>query len=75
MLAIVASQYKDVVPMMAAHIYSVCPIAIPALPSISADASEDELMDGLGMLKQKDGTYESFSRYIARNEVSRISLS
>jgi hypothetical protein len=70
MLALVASEQKDLVPMMAAHIYSVCPIAIPSFPSLSPNASEDELMKSLGMLQQKDGSYETFPQFLSRTEVS-----
>ena len=70
MLAIVASEHKDIVPVLAAHIYTVCPTAIPRLPKISSDASEEQLMDALGMIKGKDGNYETFERFLGRTEVS-----
>ena len=69
MLALVAAEHKDVVNVLHAHIFTVCPTAIPRLPKISSDASEEELMESLGMIKGKDGQYESFERFLGRTEV------
>lgn len=69
MLAIVSLDNKELVPIMAAHIYTVCPTAIPKLPNPSADYSEEALMKSLGMSKGKDGEYETFSRFLLRTEV------
>ena len=69
MLANVSVQHKDLRPVLTAHIYTVCPIAVPTLPTPSEDASEDELMESLGMLKGKDGEFESFERFLSRTEV------
>jgi hypothetical protein len=69
MLAMVSMDNKELVPILAAHIYTVCPTAIPALPKPSPDASEDELMSSLGMLKDKNGEYETFPRFLTRTEV------
>ena len=62
MLALVSEQNKDLNPVLAAHIFTVCPTAIPTLPAPAPDASEEELMESLGMLKGKDGNYETFER-------------
>jgi hypothetical protein len=70
MLAIVSIENKELVPIMAAHIYTVCPTAIPKLPTPKDDASEEELMTSLGMSKSKDGEFETFSRFLLRTEVS-----
>ena len=56
-------------PILAAHIYTVCPTAIPKLPSPTTDASEDALMKSLGMSKDKKGEYETFDRFLTRTEV------
>jgi hypothetical protein len=69
MLALVANDNKDLGPVLAAHIYTVCPTAIPTLPTPSPNASEDELMESLGMQKKEDGTFESFERFLHRTEV------
>lgn len=69
MLALVAVDHKDIVPVLAAHIYSVCPTAIPTLPNPSPNASEEELMESLGMLRKEDGTFETFERFLQRTEV------
>lgn len=70
MLALVSIESKELMPIMAAHIYTVCPTAIPKLPSPSTDASEDALMKSLGMSKDKKGEYETFDRFLTRTEVS-----
>ena len=72
MCAQVSLENKEIPPMLAAHIYTVCPTAIPQLPSPSPDASEDELMESLGMIKGKDGQFETFQRFLSRTEVSQI---
>lgn len=81
MLAIVAAQVKDIVPVLTAHIYTVCPTAIPTLPlTVSTDTtnlnsnSEDDFMTQLGMIRQKDGNFESFERFLSRTEVSSCLL-
>lgn len=70
MLSMVSLENKELVPILAAHIYTVCPTAIPTLPSISPSASEEELMLGLGMLRDKKGEFETFDRFLRRTEVS-----
>jgi GLE1-like protein len=69
MLALVAVQAKDFVPVLAAHIFTVCPTAVPTLPHPAPDATEDNLMESLGMLRGKDGQFESFERFLSRTEV------
>jgi hypothetical protein len=69
MCALVSVDNKDLIPVLAAHIYTVCPTAIPTLPTPSSDASEEELMQSLGMLKGKNGEFETFERFLARTEV------
>ncbi len=72
MLAHVAKNAsKDFNILITAHVYSVCPTAIPTLPSPDQGASEQELMESLGMQKDKKGEYETFDRFLARTEVSR----
>lgn len=69
MLAAVSMETKDLGPVLAAHVYTVCPTAIPTLPHIAEDVSEDELMTKLGMQRGKDGSFETFERFMARTEV------
>jgi hypothetical protein len=69
MVSMVSVESKQLVSILAAHIYTVCPTAIPTLPAPKADASEDELMIGLGMQKnKKTGEFESFPQFLARTE-------
>ena len=70
MLAQVAKENKSLIPVLEGHIYKVCPTAIPSLPMPAEDATEDELMESLGMQKGKDGNYETFERFLNRTEVS-----
>lgn len=76
MLALASVDAKDIIPVLSAHIYTVCPTAIPSLPRVdeSSDASEDEFMESLGMLRGKDGQFETFERFLARTEVSRSTM-
>jgi len=69
MLALVSAEAKDVIPVLTAHIYTVCPTAIPSLPHVDHDATEEQLMESLGMLRGKDGEFETFERFLARTEV------
>jgi hypothetical protein len=70
-LALVSVDSKELIPILAAHIYTVCPTAIPTLPTPSSNGSEEELMESLGMLKGKHGEFETFERFLARTEVRR----
>lgn len=67
-LAAVASEAPEFVSVFEAHIYTVCPMAIPVLPKPGKDASEDDLMESLGMAKNKNGEFESFERFLQRTE-------
>jgi hypothetical protein len=69
MLAAVSTEAKELIPILAAHIYTVCPTVIPKLPAPAKDSSETELMESLGMIKTKNGEFETFDRFLARTEV------
>eukprot|EP00535_Pseudo-nitzschia_heimii_P011801 CAMPEP_0197197722 /NCGR_PEP_ID=MMETSP1423-20130617/33010_1 /TAXON_ID=476441 /ORGANISM="Pseudo-nitzschia heimii, Strain UNC1101" /LENGTH=985 /DNA_ID=CAMNT_0042651547 /DNA_START=44 /DNA_END=3001 /DNA_ORIENTATION=- len=69
MLAMVSVENKNIVLVLSAHVYTVCPTAIPTLPKPAADASEDDVMIGLGMQRnKKTGDFESFPQFLARTE-------
>jgi hypothetical protein len=69
MLAMVSVQNKNLSAVFSAHVYTVCPTAIPTLPTPKADASEDDVMTGLGMQRnKKTGDFESFPQFLARTE-------
>jgi GLE1-like protein len=74
MLALISLENKELCPVLEAHIYTVCPTAIPQLPTPSSDASEEALMKSLGMAKDKNGEYETFSRFLLRTEVNQNSV-
>lgn len=69
MLAFLSIDNPDMNPIVAAHLYTVCPYVIPKLPSASADASEEDFMKDLGMTQDKDGKFETFEAFLARTEV------
>ncbi len=69
MLAYTSTNLKeDFSYILMAHIYAVCPVAIPTLPSPAHGCSELELMESLGMQKDKKGEYETFDRFLTRTE-------
>jgi GLE1-like protein/CCCH-type zinc finger len=72
MLAVISKDNKELIPMMSAHIYTVCPTAIPSLPHTSPDASEEEFMKALGMLQINKNDepiqFETFERFLNRTE-------
>jgi len=76
MLALASVDAPDIIPVLTAHIYTVCPTAIPSLPRVdeSSSTSEEEFMESLGMLRVKDGEFETFERFLARTEVSHCVL-
>eukprot|EP00980_Cylindrotheca_fusiformis_P019001 scaffold6374_cov121-Cylindrotheca_fusiformis.AAC.2 len=68
MAAMISLENKEFVPILAAHVYTVCPIAIPTFPKLASGASEDDFMLSLGMAKDKNGEFESWSRFSTRTE-------
>lgn len=72
MLALVGHQANELIPVLSAHVYTVCPTAIPALPKLVHDETEEQLMDSLGMIRNKEGEFETFARFLARTEVSHV---
>lgn len=71
MIAYVSTQCEEIGPLLEAHLYSVCPTAIPTMSLESpADGGgdEDEMMESLGMIRDKDGVFESFDKFLNRTE-------
>jgi len=62
----VASEIPGFIPTMEAYIYDACPLALPV--HLGKEASKEDFSDSLGMKKNKDGTYESFERFLQRTE-------
>jgi hypothetical protein len=60
---------EEFITLLQSHIYIVCPTAIPSLPKPLPESSEGDLMESLGMIKDKNGEYESFERFLGRTEV------
>jgi hypothetical protein len=69
---LVGHQANELIPVLSAHVYTVCPTAIPALPKLVHDETEEQLMESLGMIRNKEGEFETFARFLARTEVSHV---
>jgi len=70
LIVILCTQVKDLVPIVTAHLFTICPTLIPSIPKSNVkEMSEDELMESLGMARKKDGEFETFERFLARTEV------
>jgi hypothetical protein len=75
LLAMVSTQLpEEFITLLQSHIYMVCPTAIPSLPKPLPGSSEVELMESLGMIQDKNGTYETFERFLGRTEVRKYVL-
>eukprot|EP00986_Skeletonema_menzelii_P018145 scaffold25709_cov137-Skeletonema_menzelii.AAC.2 len=68
MIAFVSTKCEEIGPLLEAHLYSHCPTAIPSLSLASPDGGEDELMESLGMIRDKQGEFESFDKFLNRTE-------
>eukprot|EP00984_Skeletonema_dohrnii_P024308 scaffold13423_cov115-Skeletonema_dohrnii-CCMP3373.AAC.4 len=68
MIAYVSTQCDEIGPLLEAHLYSHCPTAIPSLSLTSPDGGEDDLMESLGMIRDKNGEFESFDKFLNRTE-------
>lgn len=78
MFAQVSVHCEEIGPVLEGHLYTVCPTAIPTL-SLDKDGgggkgkddeNNDNLMESLGMIRDKDGEFESFDKFLHRTEVS-----
>ncbi|EJK43622.1 hypothetical protein THAOC_37915, partial [Thalassiosira oceanica] len=77
MFAITSTSCEELLPVLEAHLYTVCPMTIPAM-SLKGDGNssggdESDLMESLGMLKDKNGEYESFDKFLSRTGNERKS--
>ena len=75
MFSIVSTTCEELLPVLEAHLYTVCPMTIPAM-SLKGDGNssggdESDLMESLGMLKDKNGEYESFDKFLSRTGNTR----
>jgi hypothetical protein len=70
MLAMVSINNPDLNPVLEAHIYTACRTAIPTLPKVDPGASEEEVMESLGMSRKSNGDFETFERFLGRTEAS-----
>lgn len=75
MISHVSTQCDEIGPLLEAHLYSHCPMAIPSLSLMTSSSStdggggeEDELMESLGMMRDKKGEFESFDKFLNRTE-------
>ena len=72
MFAYVSTQCEEIGPVLEGHLYTVCPTAIPTLSlgAVREGEGMDELMESLGMIRDKEGVFESFDKFLNRTEVS-----
>ena len=70
MFAITSTTCEELLPVLEAHLYTVCPMTIPVMSlkgdGDSSGGDESDLMESLGMLKDKNGEYESFDKFLSR---------
>ncbi len=84
MFAQVSVQCEEICPVLEGHLYTVCRMAIPAfsLDNTGADKknennnsnNDDFLMESLGMIRDKNGEFESFEKFLHRTEVSEVEI-
>ena len=82
MFAQVSVHCEEIGPVLEGHLYTVCRMAIPALSldKTGGDAenennknnNDDFLMESLGMIRDKNGEFESFEKFLHRTEVSKV---
>eukprot|EP00581_Thalassiosira_minuscula_P001154 CAMPEP_0183738154 /NCGR_PEP_ID=MMETSP0737-20130205/53890_1 /TAXON_ID=385413 /ORGANISM="Thalassiosira miniscula, Strain CCMP1093" /LENGTH=876 /DNA_ID=CAMNT_0025972631 /DNA_START=8 /DNA_END=2634 /DNA_ORIENTATION=+ len=73
MFAFVSTHCEEISPVLEGHLYTVCPTAIPTLSLTEATSEggvkdENDLMESLGMIRDKDGEFESFDKFLHRTE-------
>ena len=74
--ALISTQCEELHGMLEGHIYRVCPTAVPVLEmAYDEDAGgteEERWMEGLGMVREKSGEFESFDKFLHRTEVCYV---
>jgi len=82
MFAQVSVHCEEIGPVLEGQLYTVCQNAIPTL-SLDKDGgggkgkddeNNDNLMESLGMIRDKDGEFESFDKFLHRTEVSETMI-
>jgi len=68
MFSSVSTECEELGPVLEAHLYTVCPTAIPILSLPTSKGDENALMESLGMIKDKNGEFESFDKFLHRTE-------
>ena len=88
MFAQISRFCEEICPLLEGHLYTVCRMAIPALSlekggdgvgrrhrsGGGAYDSNDDLMESLGMIRDKDGEFESFEKFLHRTEVRGVNI-
>lgn len=80
MFAQISCMCEEIGPVLEGHLYMVCRMAIPALSldgggvgtaAVAGGNNDDEdaLMTSLGMIRDKNGEFESFDKFLHRTEV------
>ncbi|KAL3791419.1 hypothetical protein ACHAW5_005793 [Stephanodiscus triporus] len=75
--ASVSVRCAEICPLLEGHLYRVCPTAVPALSLVRGDRGGgngnnnndgEYLMESLGMIRDKNGEFESFDKFLHRTE-------
>jgi hypothetical protein len=74
--AMTSTQCPELNDVLEGHLYGVCPMGVPVLEMGGDDSrgelsEEDRWMESLGMIRDKEGAFESFDKFLHRTEVCR----
>ena len=74
--AMISTQCPELNDVLEGHLYGVCPMGVPVLEMGGDDSrgelsEEDRWMESLGMIRDKEGAFESFDKFLHRTEVCR----
>ena len=73
--AMISSECGELNDVLEGHLYGVCPMAVPVLEmgeskeESGQSSEEDKWMESLGMVRDKNGEFESFDKFLHRTEV------
>ena len=76
--ALISTQCEELNKLLEGHLYGVCPMGVPVLDmddevdleGSTGGSSDDRWMESLGMIRDKNGDFESFDKFLHRTEVS-----
>ena len=80
--ALISIHCEELDELLQGHLYGVCPMGVPVLEmeeevdreGSTGDSSDDRWMESLGMIKDKNGEFESFDKFLHRTEASLLHI-